>query len=198
MRAFFKIQIFRINMRQGLFLIGFVAVFSLFSVLEVYAQTAPDKPDNFIADDVSSTKIVLQWDEPADDGGSAITGYKIDYLVDEDGGAYKPLVPDTGNVNTYSHTPVQTGKTYIYQIYSINAKGLSDKFATDIANPTDDSAPPEDIPPKPPRNLVATDISQTSILLSWDKPSTYNGPAVSGYKIERTSPIEFNAESLYL
>jgi len=73
MREFFKIQIFRLNMRRGLFLIGLVAIFSLFSVLEVYAQTAPDKPDNFLADDVSPTKIVLQWDEPDDDGGSAVT-----------------------------------------------------------------------------------------------------------------------------
>jgi len=65
-------------MRRELFLFGLVAVFSLFLVLEAYAQTAPDKPDNFEAVDVSPTKIVLQWDEPDDDGDSPIIGYKID------------------------------------------------------------------------------------------------------------------------
>jgi len=68
-------------MRRVLFLIGLVAVFSLFSVLEAYAQTAPDKPENFLALDVSPTKITLQWDEPGDDGGSAVTGYKISFRI---------------------------------------------------------------------------------------------------------------------
>jgi len=71
-------------MRQGLFLIGFVAVFSLFSVLEANAQTIPDKPKNFEAVDVSPTKIVLQWDEPDDDGDSPIIGYKIEVKIASD------------------------------------------------------------------------------------------------------------------
>jgi len=179
--------------KQYSFLIIGVTVLTLFTFIEASAgsATVPDKPKDFDADDVSPTKIELSWSPPDDDGGSPITGYKIDYFVVEDGGTFKPLVTDTGNVNTYSHTGVQTGKTYIYQIFSINAEGVSDGFGTDVAYPTSSSAPPEDIPPNPPTDLTATDISQTMILLSWDKPAANNGPAVTGYKIERKTTGSF-------
>jgi len=153
-------------MRRGLFLIGLVAVFSLFSVLEAYAQTIPDKPKVFEADDVSPTQIDLSWNPPDDDGDSPIIGYKIEYWVVEDGGTFQSLEPNTGNVNTYSHTGLDTGKTHIYQIFSINAEGFSDEAAQAVKKVTSSSAPPENIAPNPPTDLSATDVSQTSILLS--------------------------------
>jgi len=182
MRAFFKIQIFKIIMRRGLFLIGFVAVFSLFSVLEAYAQTAPNEPDNFVANDVSPTKITLQWDEPSDDGGSAVTGYKITYRIHPTQ-SYTVLENFT-TTTVYHHDPVITDKIYIYSVYAYNAYGISEDPAQAQASPDDSSSPPDPIAPNPPLGLTATDTSPTSIALSWNKPAPNDGPPVDGYKIE--------------
>jgi len=169
-------------MRRGLFLIGLVAVFSLFSVLEAYAQTAPDEPENFVADDVSDKKIILQWDEPDDDGGSAVTGYKISFRIHPTE-TYTVLENFTSNT-VYDHDNRPTDKIHIYRIWAYNAYGISDKFAEAVATPKDNSSPPANIAPNPPSGLTATDISPTSIELSWNKPASNNGPPVDGYKIE--------------
>jgi len=148
------------NKQYSLLLAG-IMILSIITFIEADAgpATVPEEPEDVVADDVSPTKIDLSWSPPDDDGGSPIAGYRIDYFVVEDGGSYKQLPTIAADVNTYSHTGVQTGKTYIYQIYSINAVGFSDNFGTAVAKPTSDSKPPEDIPPNPPRNLTANDIS---------------------------------------
>ena len=169
-------------MRRGLFLIGLVAVFSLFSVLEAYAQTAPEKPDNFVADDVSPTKIVLQWDEPGDDGGSPVTGYKLSYTIFPS--STQIVLENFTSNSVYDHTSLITDEIYIYSVWAYNEYGISEQFNQAQAKPKSSSSPPEDIAPNPPTGLTATDISATSIQLSWNKPATNNGPPVDGYKIE--------------
>ncbi|KKK53258.1 hypothetical protein LCGC14_3096600, partial [marine sediment metagenome] len=179
--------------KQYSLLLAGITILSIITFIEADAgpATVPDKPDDFKADDISPTKIELSWNPPDDDGGSPIIGYKIEYWVVEEGGTFKSLVTDTGNVNTYSHTGLQTGNTYIYQIFSINVEGFSDDPSQAVAKVTSSSAPPEDIPPNPITDLTATDISQTIILVSWDKPAANNGPAVTGYKIERKTTGSF-------
>ena len=178
--------------KQYSLLLAAIMILSIITFIEADAgPTLPSKPEDFVADDVAPTKIDLSWSPPDDDGGSQITGYRIDYFVVEDGGSFQQLKTVAENINTYSHTGVQTEKTYIYKIYSINGVGISDKFGTDVAYPSSSSAPPEDIPPNPITDLTATDISQTIILVSWDKPAANNGPAVTGYKIERKTTGSF-------
>jgi len=180
------------NKQYSFLLIGAI-VLTLFTFIDASAgpATVPDKPKDFEADDVSPTQIDLSWNPPDDDGGSPIVGYKIEYWIVEEGGSFQSLEPNTGNVIIYSHTGLQTGKTYIYQIFSINAEGFSDDASQAVKKVTSSSAPPEDIPPNSPTDLTATDISQTMILLSWDKPAANNGPAVTGYKIERKTTGSF-------
>ena len=64
---------------------------------------APDAPTNLMAEADGSTRIALSWDAPADDGGSAITGYRIE--VSDDGGSnWSELEADTGDDGTnYTH-----------------------------------------------------------------------------------------------
>jgi titin len=46
----------------------------------IIAATQPDAPQNLIRATsviITDDKITLDWDVPASDGGSAITGYKV-------------------------------------------------------------------------------------------------------------------------
>ncbi|MDE1844535.1 MAG: fibronectin type III domain-containing protein [Thaumarchaeota archaeon] len=149
-----------------------------------FAQTAtaPDQPTGVTAIAVSPTSINLNWSPPQNNGGSPITGYRIDYRI-APSSTYSTLAT-LNNVTTYTHTSLTTGKTYIYRVYAINAIGTGSPSPEVVATPTSSSAPPKNIAPNPPQNLVASIYSSTQINLSWNAPSSNGGPPVTGYKID--------------
>jgi len=170
--------------KQYSFLLMVITILSIITFIEADAgpATIPEKPKDFVADDVSPTEIDLSWSTP-EDGGEPITGYKIEVRIVP--GNYFDLVQNTGNSNTfYTHQNLDTGKTYIYRVSAINSVGTSTASLEAVAKPTSSSAPPENIPPNPPTSLVATDVSPNQIDLSWTKPTENNSPVVTGYKIE--------------
>src|SRR5207245_6038367 len=66
--------------------------------------TAPGSPTGLSATTVSSSQINLSWTAPANNGGSAITGYKIERSTDG-GTTWTILVANTANISTtYSDT----------------------------------------------------------------------------------------------
>ena len=156
----------------------------IFFVNQSFAQTAqiPDQPLGFTATAISPTSIALNWSPPQNNGGSPITGYKIDYRI----------VPSTtyanlaslGNVTAFNHTNLITGKTYIYRVSAINSIGTGSPSPEVLATPTSSSAPPKNIIPNPPQSLTASIYSSTQINLSWSAPASNGGPAVTGYKIQ--------------
>ncbi|MBI3841810.1 MAG: fibronectin type III domain-containing protein [Thaumarchaeota archaeon] len=176
----------RFNLRL---LLGFVilAAIIIFLTGQVFAQTLPTKPDrptDLSAMAVSPTTINLLWSAPANNGGSPITGYKIEVkIIPAD---YTTLVSNTGNTTTkYTHSNVITGKNYVYRVSAINAIGTSDPSGEAIASPTSTSAPPANIPPNPPTGLTATAISPTMIKLVWTEPTSNGGWPTTSYKVER-------------
>ncbi|MEX1151538.1 MAG: fibronectin type III domain-containing protein [Nitrosopumilaceae archaeon] len=171
------------NQKLLLLLVGL----SLYSVLSFEAQVAyaaiPDRPTNLQAIDVSPTRVDLFWSTPENNGGSPITGYKIQ--VRTGSGDFVTLNENTGSTGTtYSHTGLTTGASYIYRVFAINSQGISIASTEAIATPTSSSKPLENIVPNTPTSLAASDLSPTLIKLSWVKPATNNGPPVVGYKIE--------------
>ena len=109
---------------------GVLAVLNSSTVL----RTAPGKPTGLAASASGDARIDLSWTAPASDGGSAITGYKIE--VSTDGGTnWTDLVADTDNTDTtYSHTGLSPGSTRHYRVSAINAVGTSD--ASDVVSDT--------------------------------------------------------------
>ena len=94
---------------------------------------APGKPTNLMAEADGSTRIELSWEAPADDGGSEITGYRIE--VSPDGSSsWDDLIADTGDDGTsYIHTGLSPGDTRHYRVSAINAVGMSDASDSDSA-----------------------------------------------------------------
>src|SRR5438128_5049918 len=84
---------------------------------------APSPPTGLAATAVSSSQINLSWAPPADNGGSAITGYKIERSADG-GITWTALVANTGIAMTaYSDTGLPPTTTYTYRVSAINAVG---------------------------------------------------------------------------
>ncbi|MDE1770239.1 MAG: fibronectin type III domain-containing protein [Thaumarchaeota archaeon] len=148
------------------------------------AQTpgTPDQPLGFTAVAISPTSASLNWSPPQNNGGAPVTGYEIDYRI----------VPSTtytnlatlGNVTSFTHVNLITGKTYLYRVSAINSNGTGTPSPEALVTPTSSSAPPKNIAPNSPQSLTASIYSSTQINLSWNPPISNGGPPVTGYKID--------------
>jgi titin len=146
--------------------------------------TVPNSPTGLVATATSPIQIDLVWNAPTNDGGSPITGYKID--VKTGTGGYVTLKDNTGSTSrTYSHPDRITGTTYAYKVYAINSVGTSTSSNEASATPNVSSTPTvTKTKPSQPTSLVATAVSPTQINLSWKVPSNNGGEPITGYKIE--------------
>ena len=89
------------------------------------AATAPGKPTNLTlaAGSIGESTIRLTWAAPSDDGGSTITGYKIERLKDGET-AWMTVKADTGTTGlTYEDTGLIVGTQYHYRVSAINKAG---------------------------------------------------------------------------
>ena len=143
------------------------------------APTEPGAPTSLTATASGTTAINLSWTAPADDGGSDITGYRIE--VSPNGtSSWNDLVANTGSTTTYSHTGLDAGDTRHYRVSAINSVGTG--AASNVDNATTDAAAPTE--PGAPTSLTATASGTTTIDLSWTAPGDNGGSAITGYRIE--------------
>jgi titin len=106
--------------------------------------TTPSSP-NLTAKAVSENEVSLSWSKPSD-GGSSITGYKIE--VKENSGSYSILVENTKNDSTtYSHTNLTPNTQYTYKVSAINGIGVGSSSNESSATPTDAPEPTLEIKP---------------------------------------------------
>ena len=104
----------------------------------VPTEGPPGKPADLTATAMGRHQIDLAWTAPLD-GGSAITGYKIESSTDG-GTTWSDLVADTqSDVASYSHTGLSPNTTVHYRVSAISALGTSS--ASDPADDTTDDFP---------------------------------------------------------
>ena len=131
---------------------------------------APSAPTASFAADGT---LLVVWRTPADTGGSAITSFKLQRLVNNQYTTIREgLLLQT---NLMREAP---GVTYTLRVIAVNAIGESPASAsTTIAVPFAKSSSP--------RNLVTDTASQNGrVLLKWDIPENTGGTGVSTYWIQ--------------
>ena len=103
------------------------------TVTRATTTTVPGAPTSLTATASGTTTINLSWTAPADDGGSAITGYRIE--VSPNGtSSWTNRVANTGTTTTtYAHTGLSAGTTRHYRVSAINATGTGAASSTDNA-----------------------------------------------------------------
>ena len=136
----------------------------------------PGAPTDLEADADGPTEVELDWEAPADDGGSPVTGYRIEYS--ENGDDWDDLEEDTESSATrYVHRGASAGTRYYYRVRAINAAGESEPS-------NEASATTETSEPDAPTGLMARAVDEGRIDLSWTAPEFDGGSAVTGYRIE--------------
>jgi predicted phage tail protein len=143
------------------------------SAVTIQVSSVPYPPTGLTANSVSPTSISLSWTALQNTGGSAITGYVIEYKVGSD--SYLVLVPNT-SLATYLHKGLTTGTTYTYRVSAINSIGTSVPSNEVSAVPSKTYIP---------TGVTAVAVSPTQIDLSWIPPSETFGQPISGYRIDQ-------------
>ena len=93
----------------------------------------PEAPAGLSATASAPDQIDLAWSAPANDGGSAITGYRIESSPDGSS-SWSDLVADTNSDATaYFDTSLSAGTTRHYRVSAINSAGTSDPSNIDSA-----------------------------------------------------------------
>ena len=143
--------------------------------LKLTAPAAPGAPTSLTAAADGPTEIDLSWTAPTSDGGSGITGYKIE--VSADGGTnYSDLVADTGTTDiTYSHTGLAGNTTRHYRVSAINAIGTGP--ASNVATVTTPAGPPGQ-----PTGLTVTE-GHHAVKVEWTAPAADGGSPITGYQV---------------
>lgn len=125
-------------------------------------------------------KITVSWTAPADNGGSAITGYYIYRSVD--GSSYSYLA-DAGLVTSYDNTGLLAGQTFYYKVEAYNAIGISSLSSG--ASATTATAP------SPPTTVACTASNNgalPAIRIAWSGASGH-GDTITNYKIYRAGSL---------
>ncbi len=143
----------------------------------VTAAAEPGAPTSLTATKIGQRQINLAWRPPLLDGGSRITGYKIEYST-TGGPPWNTLIANTTSVlTTYSDRGLDPATTRHYRVSAVNSVGTG--LPSNIARATTDAAAPG-----APTGLRATKMGQSQIELSWTAPANDGGARITGYKIE--------------
>jgi len=82
-------------------------------------------PTELTATVVSSSEINLSWTIPSNNGGSPITGYKLERST-KASSIWSTISANTGNTTTtYSDAGLAPNTTYVYRVSAINSVGTS-------------------------------------------------------------------------
>jgi fibronectin type 3 domain-containing protein len=132
----------------------------------------PSEPQNLQATSGDSW-INLTWDAPSDEGGSAVTNYRI-YKGTISGS--EVFLMEIGDVLHYNDTAVDNGVTCFYKITAKNGVGEG-------VLSTGTSATPRGLP-SAPHNLQAAS-GDSYIHITWEAPSDIGGTPITNYRIYR-------------
>lgn len=142
----------------------------------IYIQAAPGAPTSVVGTS-GIRQVALSWTAPSANGGSAITGYRVEYSVS--GGSWITAIADTGNTNTtYTVTGLTAGSGHAFRVSAINAIG------TGTASSSSPTYTPYDTPSAPPTPTVTAGSFQATFS---GTNATSNGSAITNYWLQSST-----------
>ena len=110
----------------------------------------PGAPQNLRATTGNSGELTVSWDAPTSDGGSEITGYKVQWKASSGSwDAPADVSETTVTATTHTITGLTDGTGYDVQVRAVNAEGMgeaSSQATATAVNPTPMTATTHDVP----------------------------------------------------
>ena len=142
-----------------------------------FAPATTPSPPTLSSATPGNAQAILTWTAPSNNGGSALTGYKI-YRSTVSGG--ETLLTTLGSVLNYTDTNLTNGQMYYYKVSAVNVvgrRGVSNEL----------SVTPATVPTAPTLNSPTPGNAQ--MVLSWSAPSSNGGTHITGYKVYRRNHL---------
>ncbi|KAG7522564.1 titin-like [Solea senegalensis] len=146
-------------------------------VIAQYPFNPPGPPTNLQVVQASKLVMVIAWSKPDTDGGSPIIGYHVE-CKDQSSILWTKLNRNLVTEKQFKVTSVEEGLVYEFRVCAENMAGVGP-----FSNTSDPVAARDQC--DPPRNLTVTNITNSSVSLSWDKPEYDGGAKITGYIVER-------------
>ena len=146
--------------------------------------SAPYQPSKLLAYPGKGS-AALTWAAPQQDGGSLITGYNVYKGTAPGGESGTPVnaTPLSRTATGYTVTGLANGTKYYFTVKAINEAGVGIPSREASATPTTAATAPT-----APRTLAASP-APASAALTWVKPASTGGSAITGYNVyEGTLP----------
>ncbi|XP_024912103.1 immunoglobulin superfamily member 22 isoform X2 [Cynoglossus semilaevis] len=129
--------------------------------------------------ELSGRCIKMKWKAPRDNGGKPITGFVIERRA-----AGKKSWTRTGEVDssatTFTDDQVDEGQMYQYRIRAVNEAGMSEPLETEEVRAGEPVAPPGTA-----SQPQVSNVTKSTMTVSWTPPGDDGGAPVLGYFLER-------------
>ena len=138
------------------------------------AASKPNSPSPRSANFASDGSVLLTWYAPSDNGGSPITGYRVE--MSTNGTTFADLTATAGNVLSATAPRANPGVLVSFRIYAITALGESNassvvRLQTPFLKPT------------APLNFTAVD-NGSSVAVAWAVPENLGGATSASYRVQ--------------
>ncbi len=134
------------------------------------------------ANEVGSGQVTLNWTEPVDTGGSAITGYVIESSTDAVTWTHAGDAASTATTRTVDG--LANGTVYSFRVAARNAVGAGVWSAPVQATPVWTPAAPTTVAA---RVAPATGAGSGQVQLTWIAPADDGGATITDYVIQRST-----------
>ena len=140
----------------------------------------PGAPANVVLNGESASakagsgRIAASWNAPADNGGSAISGYKIRWKLGGDWLNENGAAGESASGNSHTIRELTTGAAYTVQVAAVNVEGAGEWSA-------EQTAAPATKPGKPGLNKLVR--GRGRLTASWNAPEQTGGALLSGYRL---------------
>uniref|UniRef100_A0A3P8SZS2 Titin n=1 Tax=Amphiprion percula TaxID=161767 RepID=A0A3P8SZS2_AMPPE len=142
-----------------------------------YPYKTPGPPGTPYIKSATKEMMIIEWNEPVNDGGSAVIGYHLESKERSSilwNKLNKTLIADT----QFKICNLEEGIGYEFRVYAENIVG------TGRCSKVSDSFVARD-PCDPPGAPEAITVSKNLIKIQWTKPQYDGGSKVNGYIVER-------------
>ncbi|XP_026221094.1 titin-like [Anabas testudineus] len=146
-------------------------------VIAQYPFKPPGPPTDLHVVQATKSVMIIAWSKPDNDGGSPIIGYHIE-CKDQSSILWTKLNRNPVTENQFKVTSVEEGLIYEFRVCAENMAGIGPCSKASEPVAARDQC-------DPPRNLTVTNITNSSVSLSWDKPEYDGGAKITGYIVER-------------
>lgn len=152
---------------------------NMYSLAPAATQAAPSVPQSVIGNTSVANEATINWTTPADDGGSAITEYTLEYKLAAD--SSWTSVSITPPTTSHALSSLIAGQ-YNVRVSATNSTGTSDT-STPISLTVNGPGTPTSAPTSPQAVTVNNSVANT-LTINWQAPANDGGSTVTEYLLE--------------